>query len=222
MKRKVITFWIVFILVIIALTLIRIFFIGGTTGNVIKQEYNPIFDWRGFGIKIVEVNDKVGYLEVKYSLKEFSGINHEVNVNVNLLNNGQVISSASSVVALPGLSEIFYYVKIGVPSGMDGQASLDILGNDGKITSEDFIDVNIKGNVNDNKPQTDSNLDKLNNFDNLGIDNYWVGLMALIFITGFLIFRRARAYGSKINEFRQRHHQGKIHIDTHHRNAWDN
>lgn len=199
MKKRVLMFALLLVLLVAVLTILRFVFVPSVSGNVIQEEINPVFSWREFSLKIVDISQEGNYLNVRYELQDFKGENQEISVRVY---SGD--SSNINEVVLGGSTKTFYVAKIRIPENSGSKIIVNVEASNGKTVLEDSSEYKIGSG----KTQTSSLLDYFNS-GNI----YWLSIIALVFVIGFLIVRNNREYDSYLNNLRERHEKGRIKMD---------
>jgi len=147
-------FGIVFVSLMIVLTFVRFNILNssaGISGNVIQEDYNPVFSWRDFSFEIKNISNNKDSIDVYYGIKEFTNNPQTVDVSFYFAEKGKTLKySGNEKIIISATSESIYAKKFSIPSSGEYKISLEAT-NGRKITSDNrefvFTRSAISGNV---------------------------------------------------------------------------
>jgi len=154
MKKGVLIFGLLFVSLMIVLIFARFSIVdkaNGVTGNVIQENYNPVFSWRDFNLEIKNISNNRDSVDVSYGLREFTNNPQPIDVSFYFAEKGKDLKYAGKeTVVVSANSETIYTKRFSIP--LSGEYNINLEATNGrKITSDGrefmFTRSVISGNV---------------------------------------------------------------------------
>ena len=143
MKGRVIGFFVLLFLFVIALAAATYIKFGSFTGFAVEEktvnEYNPVFSWRDFNVKIEDYKREANLIKVNYYLNDFSGELQNVHVYYYIKGDGKIISSGQEDLIVPAKEKAEYIAKLYLPKGYYGESEFILEADNGRKMVDDQL-----------------------------------------------------------------------------------